>query len=210
MIAHILGANPRDRAGVRAVVRMGFWAVLIMSLPLMGLLLFTTPILLALGQRPELAAGAGQFTAALCFGLPFSLGYQVLRNFSTALVAADRVADRDGAPASRSTASGDYALIFGHFGMPRLGLTGLGIASACSYAFSFLAMLAVVLADAEAARVSHLPPLPQAALGEAGGGVPARHADRADHDVRGDAVQLGDADHGHVRRCDGRRAPDRA
>src|ERR1700744_4242386 len=28
MIAHILGAHPKDRAGVRAATRMGFWAVL--------------------------------------------------------------------------------------------------------------------------------------------------------------------------------------
>src|SRR5690242_12605715 len=85
MIAHILGANPKDRAGVRNAVRMGFWSVLILSVPLVMLLLFTRPILLLLGQRPELAAGAGRFTEMICWGLPFSLGYQVLRNFSTAL-----------------------------------------------------------------------------------------------------------------------------
>ncbi len=38
----------------------------------------------------------------------------------------------------------DYALIFGHFGAPRLGLMGSGIASATSFFFTFLAMLAVV------------------------------------------------------------------
>src|SRR6516225_358837 len=31
MIAHSLGANPNNRAGVRASVRMGFWSVLITS-----------------------------------------------------------------------------------------------------------------------------------------------------------------------------------
>jgi MATE family multidrug resistance protein len=41
-------------------------------------------------------------------------------------------------------AAGDYALIFGHFGLPRLELIGSGISSACSYAFAFLAMVAVV------------------------------------------------------------------
>jgi multidrug resistance protein, MATE family len=145
MIAHILGAKPDDRAGVRAVVRMGFWAVAIVSLPLIGLMLFTTPVMLLLHQRPELAAGAGQFTAALCIGLPFSLFYQVLRNFSTAL-------GRPLAPMVVMVAgiafnfAGDYALIFGHFGMPKLGLTGAAIASASSYAFQFLALLVVVIA----------------------------------------------------------------
>jgi MATE family multidrug resistance protein len=143
MIAHVLGARPNDRVGVRGVARMGFWSVLLICVPLIVLLLFTKNILLLLGQRPELAAGAGRFIGMLCWGLPFSLGYQVLRNFSTAM--------------SRPIASlivmgvsvvfnacGDYALIFGHFGAPRLELVGSGIASACSYAFSFLAMLVVI------------------------------------------------------------------
>jgi MATE family multidrug resistance protein len=143
MIAHILGAQPKNRAGVRAAVRMGFWSVLLMSLPLIALLLFTDPLLLALGQKPELAAGAGRFVTVLCWGLPFSLGYQVLRNFSTAL-------SRPQASlivmvlAIGFNACGDYALIFGHFGAPKLGLVGAGIASASSYTFSFLAMVGVV------------------------------------------------------------------
>ncbi len=143
MIAHILGARPNDRANVRAVVRMGFWSVVMVSLPLMALLLFTEPVMRLLGQRPELAHGAGVFTAALCIGLPFSLSYQVLRNFSTAL----------GKPNAALVVMvlgiafnfvGDYMLIFGHYGAPRLGLVGAGIASASSYTFQFLALLGIV------------------------------------------------------------------
>ncbi len=142
-IAHILGARPGDRAGVRNAVRMGFWAMLIISVPLIGLLLFTRPILLLLGQSPQLAAGAGQFTAALCWGLPFSLGYQVLRNFSTAL-SRPRASLVVMASGIFFNAAGDYALIFGHFGLPRLELVGAGISSACSFAFAFFAMIVVV------------------------------------------------------------------
>jgi MATE family multidrug resistance protein len=143
MIAHILGATPNNRAGVRAVTRMGLWSVLIMSVPLIVLMFFTRPILMALGQSAELADAAARFVVPLSFGLPFTLGFQVLRNYSTAL--------------SKPNASlvvmlfsigfnaiGDYALIFGHFGFPRLGLTGSGVASACSLAFSFFAMLVVI------------------------------------------------------------------
>jgi MATE family multidrug resistance protein len=143
MIAHILGATPNNRAGVRAVTRMGLWSVLIMSVPLIVLMFFTRPILIALGQSAELSDAAARFVVPLSFGLPFTLGFQVLRNYSTAL--------------SKPNASlvvmlvsiafnafGDYALIFGHFGFPRWGLTGSGTASACSLAFSFFAMLVVV------------------------------------------------------------------
>ncbi len=145
MIAHILGAKPKDRANVRGVVRMGFWSVAMLSLPLMALMMFSRQILLLLGQRPELALAASQFVIPLSLGLPFSLGFQVLRNYATAL--------------SKPNASlivmalavffniiGDYALIFGHFGLPRLGIVGSGTASALSFAFSFVAMIVVVQA----------------------------------------------------------------
>lgn len=143
VVAHSLGNRPRERAGVRNAVRMGFWAMLILSVPLIALLLFTRPILLLLGQKPALAAGAGVFTAALCWGLPFSLGYQVLRNFSTAL-SRPRASLYVMALGILFNGIGDYALIFGHFGLPKLGLVGAGISSACSYAFAFFAMVAVV------------------------------------------------------------------
>ena len=145
VIAHALGASARDVVGVRASVRMGFWSVAMLSLPLIGVLLCTRPILLALGQQPILAADAGRFTEALFIGLPFSLAFQVLRNFATAL-------SKPAAPlivmglAVFFNILGDYALIFGHFGAPRLGLVGSGMASASSYAFSFFAMLAVIAA----------------------------------------------------------------
>lgn len=143
MIAHRLGANPNDRLGVRVSVRMGFWSVLITSVPLMGILLFTKQILLLVGQRPELATGAGAFVGVLCWGLPFSLAFQVLRGFSTAL-SRPNASLWVMAICIAFNACGDYALIFGHLGAPRLGLIGSGLASAASFAFSFVAMLGVV------------------------------------------------------------------
>ncbi len=143
MIAHTLGGHADDRAGVRASVRMGFWSVLITSAPLVGFLLFTRQVLLLLGQQPELAAGSGAFVTALCWGLPFSLGFQVLRAFSMAL-SRPNASLWVMAAAIVFNACADYALIFGHFGAPKLGLTGSGLASASSHAFSFAAMTAVV------------------------------------------------------------------
>jgi MATE family multidrug resistance protein len=143
MIAHITGAKPRERAGVRASVRMGLWAVLLLAAPLMGLLMFTGPILVALRQPPEIAADAGRYIGILCIGLPFSLGFQVLRNFATAL----------GHPRASMWVTVltvvfnialAYALVFGHFGAPRLGLRGCAMASATALAFCFFAMLAVI------------------------------------------------------------------
>lgn len=143
MIAHILGARPRDRAGVRAVVRMGFWATIILSVPLTAFLFFAKDVLLTLHQKPELAQAASLFVRPLSAGMIFSLGFQVLRNYVTALEKPN-TALWVMLAAILFNAGADYALIFGHFGFPKLGLFGSGIASACSYAFSFLVMLGIV------------------------------------------------------------------
>ena len=144
MIAQILGTRPQDRTDVRRVVRMGFWVTIILWLPLAVLLFHTEQILLLCHQSPVLAHGAGIFAFPLAFGLLFSIGFQVLRNYMTAL----------GRPNSSLVvmaltvafnALTDYALIFGHFGMPRLGLFGSGVASSLSFTFSFIVMLIVAL-----------------------------------------------------------------
>lgn len=143
MIAQALGADADDRDGVRAIVRMGFWAVALVSVPLIVVLLFTRPLLLLLGQNPGLSDTASHFAVPLALGLPFALGFQVLRSYVTAI----------GRPRAGLLVMvlivawnfiGDYALIFGHFGAPRLGLVGSGLASAGAYVFGFVAMAALM------------------------------------------------------------------
>jgi MATE family multidrug resistance protein len=153
VIAHVQGAHSirtdggraLDHREVRITVRMGLWSVAIISLPLLAALLLTHPVLLALDQEPKLATDATLYIAGLAAGLPFALAFQVLRSFSTALSRAVPPMLVMGL-AILWNALGDYALIFGHFGFPRLGIWGAGLASASSNIFSFLVMLAVVLA----------------------------------------------------------------
>ena len=159
VIAHVQGrhsrkAKPCDQREVRIAVRMGFWSVAMVSLPLLAMLIFTRPILLFLHQEPRLAFDAATFMSGLAWGLPFALGFQVLRSFSTALsrpIASLVVIGL----AILWNAGFDYALIFGHFSLPRLGLFGAGLASASSNIFSFLAML-MVCVTAPALKRYHL------------------------------------------------------
>lgn len=143
VIAQILGARPRDRSNVRATVRMGLWVTMLASLPLMLLMFNARWILTHLGQDPQLAAGAGVFVSMLAIGLPFTLGYQALRSFSSAL-------GKPGATLWVMLATivfngvAGYGLIFGHFGLPALGLMGSGLATAGSSIFSFVAMMVVI------------------------------------------------------------------
>jgi MATE family multidrug resistance protein len=147
VIAHIQGEHGdsgRDTHDVRVAVRMGFWTVALTSLPLLCALIFTRPILIFFHQDAKLAADAAVFMSGLAWGLPFALGFQVLRSFSTALSRAVPPLVVMGLAVAWN-ATGDYALIFGHFGLPSLGLFGAGVASASSNIFSFVAMLALTL-----------------------------------------------------------------
>jgi MATE family multidrug resistance protein len=148
MIAHIIGEGRFTRARVRHSVRMGLWSTALLAAPLIALMLEARPILIAFHQDPMLAAGAGVFVGWLSVGLVFAIGYQVLRNFCNALGHAKAPLYVMGATIAYN-ALADYALIFGHFGLPRLGLAGSGIATSSSAVFSFLAMLAVVALSPE-------------------------------------------------------------
>ena len=143
MIEHILGANRSDIAGVRHTMRMALWAIIAMTPFQIGFLWFAGDMLVAIGQPKDLAANAGLFVRMLAFGFVFTTLFNVLRGYATAL-------SRPNAPlivmglTIAFNAIVAYALIFGHFGAPRLGLMGAGIASAASFFFSFVAMLGVI------------------------------------------------------------------
>jgi MATE family multidrug resistance protein len=154
VIAHAQGAHAgsgRDQREVRIAVRMGLWSVALVSLPLLAVLIFTRPLLIFFQQEAELASGAALFMAGLAWGLPFAMAFQVLRSFSTALSRAVPPMVVIGV-AILWNAAFDYALIFGHFGFPQMGLYGAGLASASSNIFSFLVMLALCLWQPALAR----------------------------------------------------------
>ncbi len=143
MIAHILGERAGNRGGVRASLRMGLWAVGIISVVVMPILWSARPILLLFHQQPDLAKGAGQFVSLLSVGLPFSLATMVLGGFATSLGH-----PRAGLWVSLATivfnALVGWTLIFGHFGAPRLGIVGSGLATSASSVFGFVTMMAII------------------------------------------------------------------
>lgn len=144
IVSQILGAHPNDRARARAAVRMGLWAVAFISLPLMTFLIWSKPVLLALGQQPEIVAMAAPWTHIVALGLPFALGFGVLRNFASSVGRQNAVLAISVVTLLVNIAL-NYLLIFGHFGAPKMGVLGAATASAIAYAFSFVAMLGVIL-----------------------------------------------------------------
>ena len=146
MIAQDLGRRPSAVREPRRTVRQGFWATLAVGLPSLLVLWQIAPILEAIGQDPDLIAGAEAYTHAAMWGLVPGLWFIVLRNFTAAL-------ERP-RPALVITLIGiavnavaDYVLIFGAFGVPAYGLVGAGAATAVSAGFLFVGLLVVVLLD---------------------------------------------------------------
>ncbi|HEY2482342.1 MAG TPA: MATE family efflux transporter [Caulobacteraceae bacterium] len=146
MIAQLLGLDPEDKEGVRACARMGLWASLTISIPMVVVLWQAQWILLALHQDPILAENAGKFLRMVSLELPFALGFQVVRGFTTA-VGRPRAGMWVMAATIGFNGLVGWTLIFGHFGAPRLGIVGSGLATALSGLFSFSALVIVVQTD---------------------------------------------------------------
>lgn len=143
MMARELGARSYSVRDVRRTVRQALWSVVAMCVPVWILLWNTKAILIAIGQDPDLAAGAETFVRALMWSMLPALWYMVLRSFVSALeqpVWSLWV----GALGVVFNAFLNYGLIFGKFGFPALGLLGAGIGSSCASAFMFIAMAVVV------------------------------------------------------------------
>ncbi len=131
---------------VRPATRQGFWLALILGIPCTAVVWHAGPILVLLGQDADLSENAQAYLRYMVVGLIPGLWYMVLCEFLVAHA-------RPRAPLVVSTLAIflngflDYSLIFGNFGMPRLGLVGAGVASATVSTTMFLAVLVFVLVD---------------------------------------------------------------
>ncbi len=142
LAAQAVGARkPRT---VRRVVRQGLWITILLTTPALAVFSYTEDVLRLMGQPEETLAPAQQYMITLMWALPPSIGFAVLRNFVSAL---NRPAVAlwvmvAGVPLNALL---DYALIFGHFGLPRLELYGAGIATASVNLLMFLVLLSIAV-----------------------------------------------------------------
>jgi MATE family multidrug resistance protein len=130
---------------VRRVIRQGLWVTILLTVPgTAGLLLFTDDVLILMGQPEPAVRASAVYMTALAWALPFSVAFQVLRNFVAAL---NRPGVATIAMVTGLAVNGllDYALIFGNIGLPRLEILGAGIATATVNALILLFMAWVVM-----------------------------------------------------------------
>ena len=143
MLATAIGARRNDVRDVRRTVRQALWSVAALAVPSWLFLWHAEGVFLALGQDPGLSAAAATYVRALQWGLLPALCFYVLRGFVSALERPiwSLIVSGGGIVVNALLA---YGLIFGRFGLPQLGLTGAGVASAVTNFLMFLAMALVV------------------------------------------------------------------
>ena len=144
MVAAERGRKAHSVRDIRRTVRQGMWLAVTLCIPSWIILWNAEPILLAMGQDPELSRQATNFIRILQWGLLPAFLQLALRNFVSAI-------ERPGwgtvvlFGAVFINALLGWALIFGHLGMPKLGLEGAALASALANLFLFVGLALVVL-----------------------------------------------------------------
>lgn len=138
LAAQAFGAGHSGR--VRRALHAGLWAGLFIALPIMLIALDGERILVALGQRPAVAQLAQDYLAGLAWGIAPMLWFLALRSFMGAVNRPEPVLWITLA-AIPINALLVYPLLYGHWGLPRLGLTGAGLATSLVNAGTFVAGL---------------------------------------------------------------------
>ena len=117
-----------DARGVRRSVRMGLWVLVLYAGLVMVPLWHTGALLLWLDQEPEVARLAGDYVRVAEWAMLPALILMGLRSYLTVVERAYVVlaAILVGVLANGAL---NYAFIFGHFGMPRLGVVGAAVAT---------------------------------------------------------------------------------
>jgi len=126
MVASALSEG--DTMRVRRITRMGLWLSAIYAAVAIPPMLFGEAMLLALGQEPEVARLGGLYLAVAAWGLPPALVIMTMTSYFSALER-PRVILFVTIGVACLNALLNYALIFGNFGAPELGIAGAAIAS---------------------------------------------------------------------------------
>ncbi|HWU60925.1 MAG TPA: MATE family efflux transporter [Ensifer sp.] len=132
-----------DERGVRRAIRMGMWASLAFSILCIPLFLYSEPILLALGQKPDVAAFAASYLHIAGFGIIPALQFMVLRSFLSALKRAGIILYVTVAVLVLNAVFA-YAFVLGHFGMPAFGMQAAAYVAAGVNLFGFVAAVVYI------------------------------------------------------------------
>lgn len=146
MMATALGARSSAVRDVRRSFRQACWVAICMSLASWAVLWNAEPIIALLGQQPALARDAEIFLHGYMWSiLPFLL-FQAMRNFLSALERPQWIFIVS-ALGILLNAIVSWALIFGRFGLPALGIFGGGLGSSIVWTALTVALGIVIATD---------------------------------------------------------------
>ncbi|WOE74153.1 MATE family efflux transporter [Alterisphingorhabdus coralli] len=151
MFASEFGRMHNSVRDVRRTFRQSFWVAVTIIIPIWLVLWQAEALLIQMGQKPELAAKAEIYVRVYMLSiLPFMM-LMVMRNFISALERPlwSLVIGIIGVLANILV---NYALIFGNFGFPALGIMGAGIASIACNALMVMGMIIVLTSDKQFRR----------------------------------------------------------
>ena len=146
LVAAELGRRRHAVREVRRSARMGLWLALASGVLGMGVCLMGERFMLATGQDPEVARLSDGFLKVIMWAMIPMVAANVLRNVISALGRPVFATAITGLALFVSLAA-NYALVFGHFGMPALGLNGSALASVVTALFILGAYVVVLFGD---------------------------------------------------------------
>lgn len=126
MVAEAVSSGNETEA--RRATRMGLWLSLGFAAIAIPVTWFSGPILRAMGQTPELSDLVQEYLRIFGLGMVPALLSKVLTSFLAAMERANTILWATLAGAALNGFL-DYALIFGNFGLPEMGLRGAALAS---------------------------------------------------------------------------------
>lgn len=129
-----------EEAQVRRVTRMGAWASLLFGIAVLPLMVWSEPVLLAAGQDPQISAFAADYLRIVGWGILPALLVMVLKSYLAALERTQVVLWITVAAVGLNILV-NYALIFGNWGFPELGIRGAAFASVTVNTASLLALM---------------------------------------------------------------------
>lgn len=144
--AQFVGAGKRESAA--HLLRQGIWLTILVSVLLMFFFYHLSWRLTDFGLTDNMAELAGSYLRALLWGLPGFMLFVNQRSFYEAY-SRTRPAMIIGLLALMLNVPCNYILIYGKLGMPEMGATGCGVASAICYWFSALGMMLLLLRDSQ-------------------------------------------------------------
>nr|WP_319947868.1 MATE family efflux transporter [uncultured Shimia sp.] len=133
-----------DETSVRRITRMGLWLSVITGAVALPVFWFSGGILLALGQEPDIAQLAQEYLRIAGIGLVPALLVMVLKSYLAAL-GRTRVVFWVTVAAALSNGLVNYALIFGNWGAPELGVVGAAFASVVVQVVSLVGIMAYAM-----------------------------------------------------------------